>query len=117
MPDTRDPLPDSTEVLQLHQRLIDGDPTAPSDLAAIFLQPLILWLQEHNRGIDPDLCSDAAEDAIVSLIHNPAAYRPELLDLPAYLRMSAQGDLQNLLQRERKHHEQRCAWDCVELFS
>jgi hypothetical protein len=38
-----------------------------------------------------------------------------VLNLLAYLRMSAQRDLQNVLQRERKHHEQRCSLKCVEL--
>lgn len=106
MHESGDLLPDSSELLQLHQRLIDSDPTAPSDMAAIFLESLILWLQEHNRGIDPDLCSEAAGEAIISLIQKPASYRPELLELPAYLRMSAQRDLQNVLRRELKHHAQ-----------
>src|SRR5712692_10548250 len=117
MPDSRDPLPESKELLQLHQRLIDSDPTAPADLAVTALPPLVLWLRDHNRDIDPDLSNEAAEEAVLSLIRNPGSYRPEVLDLLAYLRMAAQRDLQNLLHRERKHHEQRCSWDCVELTS
>src|SRR5262249_45315364 len=48
------------------------------------------------------------------LIHNPASYRPDALGPLAYLRMSAQRDLQNLLQRERKHQKQGRSLDCVE---
>jgi hypothetical protein len=114
MHESGDPLPDSSELLQLHQRLLESDPVAPSDLAAALLEALILWLRQHNPRVDPHLCGEAAEEAILSLIHNPASYRPDALDPLAYLRMSAQRDLQNLLQREHKHQKQCRLLDCVE---
>src|SRR5437016_12276151 len=105
-----DALPDPEEAGNLYQRLAGGDPTASADLAVAYLGPLIRWLGEHNRRIDPQFCEQAAGDAILALIRNPASYRPERRALEAYLHMSAQGDLKNLLRAEGKHHEQRRRW-------
>jgi DNA-directed RNA polymerase specialized sigma24 family protein len=99
--------------LALHARLFAGDPTGPSDLAAAFLQPLIAWLGEHNR-VDPHMIAEAAEEAVLSLIKSPDSFRPGA-DLAAYLRMAAQADLRNLLEREGRHHRGREPWAAVEL--
>lgn len=114
MHESSDPLLDSSQLLQLHQRLLESDPVAPSDLAAASLEPLVFWLRQHNPRVDPHWCSEAAGEAILSHIRKPSSYRPEVLDLLPYMRMSAQRDLQSLLRRELKHHEQRCSLDCVE---
>jgi RNA polymerase sigma-70 factor (ECF subfamily) len=100
---------------QLYRQLVDGDPTAPSDLAVAFLDPLIDWLTEHNRAIPLDLINQAAEDAILALIRNPASYRPQKGSLEAYLRMSAQADLRNLLQRETRYRNRHERLEVVEL--
>ncbi len=89
--------------LELHQRLVDRDPNAPADLAVTFLEPLIAWLSERNPRIHPDHVNEAADEAIVALIRNPASYSPSKCNLESYLRMSAQGDLRNLLAKERRH--------------
>jgi hypothetical protein len=36
------------------------------------------------------------------------------MELDAYLRMAATGDLRNLLRRERRHHRHRRDWESVE---
>jgi RNA polymerase sigma-70 factor (ECF subfamily) len=115
MADAHAPAPTQEEALRLYQRLLDADPTAPSDLAAAYLEPLVLWLNEHNRGVAPEFCIEAAEDAVLALIRRPDAYRPDRLGLEAYLRMAAQGDLRNLLRGERRHHRHREPWEVVEL--
>jgi hypothetical protein len=99
----------------LHQRLVDRDPTAPDDLADAFLVPLIHWLTEHNAALHPDLINEAAEEAVLALIHNPASYRPQDSRLEAYLRMSAQADLRNLLRRETRGRGRRGRLEVVEL--
>jgi len=99
----------------LHERLVAGDPTAPADLANTFLDRLANWLILHNPGVDPHICNTAAEDAILALIRNPASYRPEKQSLEVYLRMSASGDLKNLLRSERRHVSRRMSWEVVEL--
>lgn len=99
----------------LHQRLLGSDPVAPSDLAAAYLDPLTDWLVEHNPRLDPELCATAAEDAILALIKRPASYKPERQTLEVYLRMSAAGDLKNLLRSESRHRRRRANLEAVEL--
>jgi RNA polymerase sigma factor (sigma-70 family) len=106
--------PSNEEGLRIYQRLLGGDPTAPADLAETYLDPLTNWLAEHNSSVDPDLCTEAASEAIVSLIKKPASYQPERLPLEAYLRMSAQGDLKNALDREKRHRTGRKTLESVE---
>jgi RNA polymerase sigma-70 factor (ECF subfamily) len=48
------------------------------------------------------------------LIKNPASFDPARGDLAAYLRMSAQADLINLLDKEGRHHQGRRPWHLVE---
>jgi hypothetical protein len=96
-------LPSQSEALQLHSRLLAGSRTATSELAVTYYEPLCREMVRRNPRIDPDLCETAAGDAILSLCKNPAAYNPAKSDLFRYLCMSAQGDLKNALQRERRH--------------
>jgi hypothetical protein len=99
----------------LHCRLLEGDPTAPADLAEFYLESLVEWVQVKNPRIDPDLCTEAADEAILALIRNPVSYHLEKRRLEAYLRMSAQGDLRNLLRKQQKHYKNRKSWNVVEL--
>jgi hypothetical protein len=94
--------------------LVERDPVAPDDIAVAFLEPLIGWLAARNPSLHPDLIAEAAGEAIVMLIRNPAAYDPEKGELEPYLRMSAQGDLRNLLSRESKHRAGRTPLEVVE---
>jgi DNA-directed RNA polymerase specialized sigma24 family protein len=93
-------LPTPEDELELHRRLVEYDPVAPSDLARTFLRHLIDRVVNGNSAdIDRQLCEDAAEDAIISLIKNPSSYKPERKKgLFSYLFMSAQGDLKNRLR-------------------
>jgi RNA polymerase sigma factor (sigma-70 family) len=93
--------------LALHRRLVDGEVTAFADLAKTFLDPLIKWLvAKNNSNIPEELCIEAAEDALIALVKNPASFK---LDrgkrLGGYLCMSARGDLRNLLRDERRHRK------------
>jgi hypothetical protein len=105
------------EELALHRRLMDRDPTAPADLATMFLDQLISWLLEHNRSSIPEeMCIEAATDAWEALVKSPASFNPDRRKrLGAYLRMSAQGDLKNILQREMRHRQNRMSLEDVEL--
>src|SRR4051794_5298532 len=91
---------DLTSDESLHRRLVAGDATAPAELALRFLDPLIAWLRGRNR-VPQEVCVEAAEDAWLALVKSPTTYDPARgKSLEAYLRMSAQGDLANLLRRE-----------------
>jgi hypothetical protein len=101
----------------LHRRLADGDITAPADLVHLFLDHLVAWLVEKNSTrIPKELCIDAAEDALIALVKSPASFNSARgKRLAAYLRMSAQGDLRNILRREGRHHGNQIRLDDVEL--
>jgi hypothetical protein len=100
---------------QLHKRLVDHDPTAPDDLVTTFLEALIIWLFSQNHSIHPDLVTEAAEDSLLALIRNPSSYDPSKSTLETYLRMSAQGDLRNILSRESAHRSRHEPLKAVEL--
>src|SRR5438128_2056849 len=89
--------PTQQESLQLHQRLLAGDPTAPNDLAVAYLEPLVAWLGEADARAPLEVHIEAAEDALLALIRNPHSYSSDLQTLEVYLRMSARGDVRNLL--------------------
>ena len=93
--------------LALHRRLVDRDVTAFVDLANTFLDPLIKRLVANNSAsISEDLCIEAAEDALIALVKNPASFNPDGgKRLGAYLCMSAQGDFRNLLRKEGRHRK------------
>ncbi len=112
MSDAPPPHPDALRLLRC---LLDGNPTAPADLAAAYLEPLAAGLSTANPRVDPQLCEEAAEEALCALYRNPHSYRPEEgLTLEAFLRMSARGDLRNLLHKENKHQRGRRPWKVVE---
>lgn len=106
--------PSAEEGLRLYHDLCNNIATAPADFAAAYLPPLLAWLQERNRRIPDDFCEEAAHLAIVSFVQNPSRYDPNQLGVAAYLRMSARGDLRNLLQSEGRHHDRRVPWKVVE---
>jgi DNA-directed RNA polymerase specialized sigma24 family protein len=102
---------------ELHRRLCEGDPVAPSDLARAYFTPLIAWLGRTNPRVAPEYCADAAGQAIMDLIRKPSSYNPGRQELAAYLRMAATGDLRNLLRREGRHRRRRRDLGSVELFA
>jgi hypothetical protein len=91
------------------------DPTAPNDLAEAYLEPLVAWLAEIDARVSSEVQVEAAEDALLALIRNPRSYSPERQTLKAYLRMSARGDMRNLLAKERRHKNGQVSWKRVEL--
>jgi len=97
------------------KRLCQGDPVAPSDFAEFYLPRLSGWLARHYPHVSEDLRVSAAHDAIIALIKNPLQYRPELQTLDGYLRLSASGDLKNLLRREQRHALKSIPLEAVEL--
>ncbi|MGH2459754.1 MAG: hypothetical protein ACRDIY_12895 [Chloroflexota bacterium] len=100
----------------LWEHLVAGDdPTASADFAEAYLGPLITSLGRRYPRVDTAIRETAAGEAIFSLIKNPLAYRPERQTLDAYLRMSATGDLKNLLRSEARHQQRRVDLEAVEL--
>ncbi len=107
--------PSEEEARALYERLLAGDPTAPSDFAVAYLDCLTDWLVKHNWStLHPNDCATAAGEAILALIKNPKTYNPKRQTLEVYLRKSAQGDLMNILRSERRHRKGRADWEAVE---
>jgi RNA polymerase sigma factor (sigma-70 family) len=100
----------------LHRRLLGGDVTASAELASTFLDGLIAWLvHENDLSVPQELCIEAAEDALISLVKSPASFDPARgKRLRSYLRMSAQGDLKNILRREGRRQREK-SLELVEL--
>jgi hypothetical protein len=101
----------------LHARLLRGDATAPPDLAAVYLQPLIDWLHQRYPHEDKAMLETVAIDLILKVGQAPAAYDPDRGTLPAYLRMAARGDVKNARQSERRQIAHQIPLENVELRS
>lgn len=95
---------------QIHQRLLDRDPIAPSDLAETYLPLLIDHLKKKFKRVPEHDVTQAAVDAVLNYAERPERFDPVRLDLEGYLTMSAQGDLLNTLakHRRRRHGPVRC---------
>jgi hypothetical protein len=87
----------------LHSQLLSGDLLASSRIADLFL-PLISRGLHHKFHSIPDqsLVDAAAADALMQYFTRPEKFDPKRGKLFGYLWMSAQGDLLNLLDRDRK---------------
>lgn len=101
------PFPSAREGEDLHRRLSAGDPVAPSDLCAAYLEPLFAALSRAYPRVDEQVVATAVEDAIIALIKNPNVFNPSRSSLDRFLFMAASGDLRNLLRRESRHHQKR----------
>ncbi len=113
MPDS---WPEADVVAAIYERLVRGDCLAQTDFIVEVLEPLVSHLWAWRRDADEHMWLTAAEDAVLSVIRNPAVYNPAKCgNLFAFLRMAAERDLLNLLERERRHHRNRENRDCVEL--
>jgi hypothetical protein len=109
--------PSSEIADDIYARLCEEDPVAPADLAESYFEPLTLALIRNNANVDPHLCYQAAGDALLELIKNPRSYDRNRGALDVYLRMSSQGDLRNLLEKESRHRLRRADLEAVELSS
>ena len=94
------------QALEIHQRLLCEDPTAPLDAAELLLDPLVNRL----RGRWPahayfDACRDAATEVLATFLQAPDRYDPKLSALLTWLAMQANGDLINDYKSQQKTFE------------
>lgn len=101
----------------LHERLLRGEPTAPSDLANLYLEPLIGWLRRHYPNDDEALLDTVAITLVLKVGKEPAQYDPDRSTLSTYLRMAARGDVKNARQSERRRAARQMPPENVELRS
>jgi RNA polymerase sigma-70 factor, ECF subfamily len=68
--------PSSEVESALHQRVLAGDPVAPADLFAHFVEPLMSVVR-HDLRCDPENARDSSIDALFEYLHSPRVYAPE----------------------------------------
>ncbi len=89
----------------LHQRLLNGDEFAVSELCEQLLPTVTAVLLRHNPTLDDHLIHSAVADAFLGYANNPSRFDPSRGSLVSYLRMSAQRDLQNALETIRRREK------------
>ena len=100
----------------LHQRVLDGDVTAPARVAEVFMPLITRRLRRRFPRLgDSHLIDTAVEDALMNYFNRPQQYDPAKSSLASYLYMSARGDLLNLLERDKRYTEHLRLVECVEL--
>ena len=88
---------------QIHERLLSEDPTAPADLAEQAVRPLTQFLESKYPTLnDPTLIADAVTDSVMNYLKQPRKFDPGRRGLLGYLKMAAEGDLQNALAKHRR---------------
>jgi RNA polymerase sigma-70 factor, ECF subfamily len=84
------------QALEVHKRLLDGDPTASLDATDLLLDPLVKRLRARWPGLPyAEACEDAAVEVFVTYLQAPDRYDPTRSALLTWLTMQAHGDLLN----------------------
>ncbi len=100
----------------LHQRLCSRDEVASSALAELFLPILTKGLGRKYPNLhDPDWVPTACADALMNYLNVPEKYMPDRGRLVTYLWKSAEGDLLNLMAKERRRTAHETGGNVVEL--
>jgi hypothetical protein len=86
----------------LHARALAGSASLSAEIWERWHDALLAELAARFRGLEPAEVSDTITDVILSYVERPAQYQPDKLPLDRYLRMAAQGDLLNLLDKRRR---------------
>jgi hypothetical protein len=107
--------PEADEVAAIFERFVLGDCLAQSDFIVAVLDQVVNHLRAWRGDVDEHMRITAAEDAVLSVIRNPAQYDNTKSKLIAFLCMAAKKDLINALESERRHFRGRENSECVEL--
>src|SRR5437879_4620397 len=106
--------PSAEQVSAVYQRLLAGEPDAPSDFIELLLDPLIQALHARFPTLpNPDLAIDVASDTLLTFVQSPERYQSERGGLWQYLFMDALGDLRNAWAKEQRRQEKQIAFDPV----
>jgi len=105
----------SDKALDLHKRLIAGDPTATARLAQLLFPRLISHLRikfggEHERDY-----AESASDALMEYLADPTKFDPNKAHLDTYLKYAATRDMMNLKAKVARRSERIELVDPVEL--
>jgi DNA-directed RNA polymerase specialized sigma24 family protein len=102
--------------VEIHQRLVAGDPVAASELSEEVWGPLIRTLADRNPRLrGTDFIEQAVSDALITYMKSPAQYDPQKRGLFGFLLMSAEGDLRNALSKAKRRRRHEVGLESVEL--
>src|SRR5947199_2443445 len=79
-----------------------ADRSAAGDFAGAWLPDLAAFLSRRHLTTDEALVHEAAGTAIVDFVKHPERFDPSKRSLGGYLRMAAEGDLLNAVEREAR---------------
>lgn len=100
---------------ELHRRLVEGDPIAPSELVEAYMDELVRRVHAKARVTgDEALIHDAVTDALLAYVQQPTKYSPDKSGLLTYLTMSAHRDFLNMMERERRRSNREFPLENVE---
>ncbi len=100
---------------ELHQRLVEGDALAPSELIETLIEELITRVRSKAQiSRDNTLVIDAVTDTLLAYVQQPDKYNPGKSSLVTYLTMSAYKDFLNLFERERRRSNREISIEDVE---
>ncbi|MFQ5741084.1 MAG: RNA polymerase sigma factor [Acidobacteriota bacterium] len=100
---------------EIHARLLEGDPTAPAELAEEWFELLITKLSNRcSHTCGRGLISQAVEDALIDYLKNPSQFDGEKLSLFGFLRMVADRDIRNELAKLRRRSKRERPIEDVE---
>lgn len=103
-------------LLQIHERLLTGDPVASSELAEAVWKLLVNKLEKKNPRLrESDFVRDAVSDALISYIRQPTQFDPAKRGLFGFLVMAAEGDLKNALAKANRRRRKEVSIEDVEL--
>jgi RNA polymerase sigma factor (sigma-70 family) len=99
----------------IHERVVAGDPAAPSDLFITVQGPIVrvLYGRFRSAGLSWEAAGDLATDALLSYLSAPERFDQERASLFTYLVIIANGDALNRCRDRRK--EQKKYAQLVEL--
>ena len=101
---------------ELHLRLLAGAPTATSEIAELFLQPLVDQFKRIFQQVgDPHLVESTVIDAFVDYFERPQQFDPQRGNLYAFLYLKAKSDILNALKPSKLDQSLLSLAELVEL--
>lgn len=89
--------------LAIHQRLVDGDPTASAAVFEMMLRPLRGYLlNRHSSELDGETVRDIAVDALMLYVRSPERFDPSRAGLFRYLTLIADRNAQDAIRRRAR---------------
>lgn len=94
---------ETSQLLELHRRLCDGDRTASEMLAELILEPLVEALSRRFPRTDEQIIWDGVVEAVLDYCTRPHQFDAERgVPLDHFLLMASTRNLQNLLRGETR---------------